>query len=787
MGRKKKRITTNNITVFFSDERVKIVIGLFTLIFAAVLTLAFVSYLFTWRIDQSFEFEKLFSSKEIEVENWSGKFGAFFAILFMDKWFGLPSLVVPFLLVIIGFRLFRIKLMPIRKTTRISLIGMILFSITLGYIFSGSLKFLGSGPGGNHGYLISEWLTAFLGKTGAGFLVFALVFSYLIFSSKKIYALVKTNLQKAFLKKSDKNDEEQGEVPVDNTFTFETEEIKNKNVKKEKPVPKKESEKPTEQGDDEIINNNEDKDNLIIEEQKKEDVFEVVDKPGLENYDPTLDLSNYKFPALDLLTEYENPDGKVTEEEVKKNNEKIKQTLGNYGISIDKTKATVGPTVTLYEIVPAKGVKISKIKNLENDIALSLSALGIRIIAPIPGKGTIGIEVPNEKTEIVSIKSVLSSRAFQESKYELPVAMGKTIQNETFVFELTKMPHLLVAGATGQGKSVGLNVILTSLLFKKHPAQLKFVLVDPKMVELTLYNKIENHYLAKLPDSEEAIITDTDKVIHTLISLTTEMENRYQLLKQAYVRNIKEYNEKFLSRKLNPEKGHQYLPYIVLVVDEFADLIMTAGKEIEMPIARLAQKARAIGIHLIIATQRPSANIITGVIKANFPARIAFRVSSMIDSRTILDSPGANQLIGRGDMLISLGAEPTRLQCAFVDIPELEKVTGHINSQQGYPTAFELPEYVDENEQGLSDADIGKLDEMFEEAAQLMVGNQQGSTSMIQRKFSIGYNRAGRIMDQLEAHGIVGPPEGSKPRKVLFHDLYALEQFLNDIKDKGVL
>ena len=502
-------------------------------------------------------------------------------------------------------------------------------------------------------------------------------------------------------------------------------------------------------------------------------------------YDPTLDLSNYQYPPLELLEEHSSGSQKVTAEELEENKNTIIETLRHYKIEITKIKATIGPTVTLYEIVPAPGIKISKIKNLEDDIALSLSALGIRIIAPIPGAGTIGIEVPNQNPEIVSMRGIIASKKFQESKYALPVALGRTISNEPYTFDLAKMPHLLVAGATGQGKSVGLNAIITSLLYKKHPSQLKFVMVDPKKVELSIYSVIEKHFLAKLPDAEEAIITDNDKVVATLNSLCIEMDSRYNLLKQAHVRNIKEYNEKFVKRQLNPNNGHRYLPYIVVVVDEFADLIMTAGKEVEQPIARIAQLARAVGIHLIIATQRPSTNIITGVIKANFPARIAFKVASMIDSRTILDSPGANQLIGRGDMLISKDSEMVRVQCAFVDTPEVDAITKYIADQQGYPEAYALPEYVSDTENGVSgDMDLGIKDPLFEEAARLVVNTQQGSTSSIQRRFSIGYNRAGRIIDQLEAAGIVGPFEGSKARQVLIPDEYSLEHILKTVDER---
>lgn len=522
----------------------------------------------------------------------------------------------------------------------------------------------------------------------------------------------------------------------------------------------------------------------INNENKEETVSTNLQPEG--DYDPTLDLSNYHYPPLELLEEHSSGNPKVTQDELDENKNKIVETLRNYKIEIVKIKATIGPTVTLYEIIPAPGVKISKIKNLEDDIALSLSALGIRIIAPIPGAGTIGIEVPNQNPEVVSMRGIIASKKFQESKYALPVALGRTISNETFTFDLAKMPHLLVAGATGQGKSVGLNAIITSLLYKKHPAQLKFVMVDPKKVELSIYSIIEKHFLAKLPDEEEAIITETSKVVNTLNSLCIEMDSRYDLLKEAQVRNIKEYNEKFVKRQLNPNKGHKYLPYIVVVVDEFADLIMTAGKDVEQPIARIAQLARAVGIHMIIATQRPSTNIITGVIKANFPARIAFKVASMIDSRTILDSPGANQLIGRGDMLISVGSEMTRVQCAFVDTPEIDSITHFIADQQSYPSAFALPEYVPESEGGgsISETDLGIKDPLFEEAARLVVNSQQGSTSAIQRRFSIGYNRAGRIIDQLEAAGVVGPFEGSKARQVLISDEYNLEILLHNLTDK---
>jgi S-DNA-T family DNA segregation ATPase FtsK/SpoIIIE len=501
----------------------------------------------------------------------------------------------------------------------------------------------------------------------------------------------------------------------------------------------------------------------------------------LGDYDPRLDLSRYKFPPVSILKEHKS-ESAFDNNEVFENKENIIKTLGDHKISIKSISATIGPTVTLYEIVPERGVRLARIKSLEDDIALNLSALGIRIIAPIPGRGTVGIEVPNKRPEIVSMRSLITSKAFQETKFDIALALGRTITNEPYIVDLTKMPHLLVAGATGQGKSVGINAIITSILYKKHPAEVKFVLIDPKRVELPLYMKIERHFLAKLPDEEDAIITDTQKVIKTLNSLCIEMDNRLELLKAAQSRNIKEYNEKFVSRKLSPEKGHKYLPYIVLIIDEFADLIMTAGREIEGPIGRLAQLARAIGIHLIISTQRPSANIITGFIKANFPTRIAFRVFSSIDSRTILDATGADRLVGRGDMLVSSGNEPVRVQCAFIDTPEIEELTDFIGSQKGYADAMHLPEYVDDSESGVLDVDLRKRDPMFDEAARLVVQHQQGSTSLIQRKLSIGYNRAGRIIDQLEAAGVVGPFEGSKARDVLCSDFIVLEQILSRLE-----
>jgi len=792
----KKNDTNNKRKKSLNDERVKIIIGIFTLFLAAFLTLAFISYFFTWKVDQSFQYSKVISGIDTNVENWSGKAGAHFANLFINKWFGIASFTFPFLLIVIGLRFFNIKLFSIRKTLKLTIFGTIILSVLLGYLFGDLDGYLGSGLGGGHGYFIALWLNSFLGKVGTAFLLTLAVIAFFIFSSKKsivwgknLFAeLVNKNVisTEPNIKENKEEEEEEEktddieeepeltEEEIDEQLSFTTRKIQKEKLAKAETNQEKKSEK-------------EENIELTIEEKHAEDKLNgSVKNYQPENYDPTLELSSYRLPPISLLEKHgDESNGEIDKEEIITNKNRIVETLANYKIKIDKIKATVGPTVTLYEIIPAPGVRISKIKNLEDDIALSLAALGIRIIAPIPGRGTIGIEVPNQNPEIVSMRSIISSKAFSESKYELAIGLGKTISNDTYVVDLTKMPHLLVAGATGQGKSVGLNAIIASLLYKKHPAQLKFVMIDPKKVELTLYTKIEKHFLAKLPDSEEPIITETQKVVNTLNSLCIEMDHRYDLLKAAHVRNIKEYNAKFIARKLNPDKGHKYLPYIVVVVDEFADLIMTAGKEIEGPIARLAQLARAIGIHLIIATQRPSTNIITGVIKANFPARMAFRVSSMVDSRTILDTPGANQLIGRGDMLITSGSDLIRLQCAFIDTPELDKITDYIQSQQSYPTACMLPEYSPEGTEEIGEVDFAKRDALFEDAARLVIRHQQGSTSLIQRKFSIGYNRAGRIIDQLEAANIVGPFEGSKARQVLFQDEYALEQYLKDFLDNN--
>jgi len=812
------------------DGRYTFIVGIFILFFAAYLLLAIISYFFTWESDQSFIWQKVFSSSLISVDNWTGKVGAFFSNALVNKGFGLSAIGIPFILGLIGLRVLKFRPYPLRKTLRTLVLGIILSSIVLGFAFGEAKGIFGSGLGGEHGYFVSKWMSAFIGKLGTFFvLLFASIIYAISINRNTIFYINRTMGMVADLFRS------KPKAPVTESFDEEEAAEEEAVVRNEEPAHKPEvKDTPivrateTEQARGATFTIVRDEEEGYPEE--KEDVNESVDfsykseveppfdidepsepltpillddskvkfmleqtseeKEATEDlinselYDPTLELSSYQRPPIELLEDYKS-NFRVTEEELIANKEKIVNTLANYKIQIDSIKATTGPTVTLYEIVPAPGVKISKIKNLEDDIALSLAALGIRIIAPIPGKGTIGIEVPNQKPDMVSMLSILKSAKFQEAKFDLPIGLGKTISNENFVVDLAKMPHLLVAGATGQGKSVGLNAILTSLLYKKHPSELKLVMVDPKKVELTLYSKIERHFLAMIPDTDDAIITDTQKVIYTLNSLCIEMDSRYDLLKKAQVRNIKEYNEKFVSRRLNPNNGHRFLPYIVVVIDEFADLIMTAGREIETPIARLAQLARAIGIHLVIATQRPTTNIITGVIKANFPARIAFRVTSMIDSRTILDQPGANQLIGRGDMLISTGSDLTRVQCAFVDTPEVERITDFIGNQRGYSTAYLLPEYVPEGQgDAAANVDLDKRDSLFDEAARLIVQNQQGSTSLIQRKFSIGYNRAGRIVDQLEAAGIIGPFEGSKARQVLIQDELSLEHLLNDLNNR---
>ncbi|HTG66769.1 MAG TPA: DNA translocase FtsK [Flavobacterium sp.] len=786
-------------------KQYKIILGCLLILFSVALLVAFVSFYVYGQEDQSAVLE--LSNRTETVKNWLGKFGAFLADLIVYQGFGLASFLFVRLFFLTG--IFLVLGLSAKKLKNIwfwDLFVMINLSVLFGF-FATSLPELG----GIIGYELNLFLQDYIGKTGTLLLLIFGILIYVIFKLRLSPESVQSFFENS--KKETVPTDSDNFVPkTDNAYNLEEFAVTEEVAEPEKVIiPEfkasqfeinKEALKPTINNSSEINLNpiskpapveklqplatttlmaNED---FVIEASPEEEIIEenlaskLVSDFGL--FDPTLDLSNYKFPTLDLLKEYSNGGITINQEELEENKNKIVDTLRNYKIEIAQIKATVGPSVTLYEIVPEAGIRISKIKSLEDDIALSLSALGIRIIAPIPGKGTIGIEVPNKNPTMVSMKSVIGASKFQEAEMELPIALGKTISNETFVVDLAKMPHLLMAGATGQGKSVGLNAVLTSLLYKKHPAEVKFVLVDPKKVELTLFNKIERHYLAKLPDVEDAIITDNAKVVNTLNSLCVEMDSRYSLLKDAMVRNIKEYNEKFKSRRLNPENGHRFLPYIVLVVDEFADLIMTAGKEVEVPIARLAQLARAIGIHLIIATQRPSVNVITGLIKANFPARIAFRVTSKIDSRTILDTQGADQLIGRGDLLYTNGNDVVRVQCAFIDTPEVEKITDFIGSQKAYATAYLLPEYVGE-ENGINlDIDISERDTLFREAAEIIVNAQQGSASLLQRKLKLGYNRAGRLIDQLEAAGIVGPFEGSKARSVNILDMHALDQFFNN-------
>ncbi|HLV37912.1 DNA translocase FtsK [Xanthomarina sp.] len=761
----------------------KLVLGSFLALLGILLFIAFLSFLFTGKVDQNTLTE--FTSREVKPENWLNKTGAWISDLFIQRGFGIASFIFAGLIFISGvFVLTNSNLKKLGRHWFWGLLIIIWFSILFGF-FTEHLDILG----GTIGFEINSYLQDYLGIIGTSLLLVFLLITYLAIRFRVTAETFGNIFQKATkdIKQEFKPSNEDVFIPIDNDLTAEAEDIKSAfDIKLETSISEKKDEElpvPPIKPKMEVIP--EEPEMIIEVEEVAEEISETDNLANklVEDYgqfDPTLELSNYQFPSLDLLKKYDSESITINQEELEENKNRIVETLSNYKIGIASIKATIGPTVTLYEIVPDAGVRISKIKNLEDDIALSLSALGIRIIAPIPGKGTIGIEVPNKNSTIVSMRSVIASQKFQKSDMQLPVALGKTISNETFVADLAKMPHLLMAGATGQGKSVGLNAVLTSLLYKKHPAEVKFVLVDPKKVELTLFNKIERHYLAKLPDSEEAIITDNTKVIHTLNSLCIEMDNRYEMLKNALCRNIAEYNVKFKARKLNPNDGHQFLPYIVLVVDEFADLIMTAGKEVETPIARLAQLARAIGIHLIIATQRPSVNVITGIIKANFPARIAFRVTSKIDSRTILDSSGADQLIGRGDMLYTQGNEMIRIQCAFVDTPEVEKITEFIGSQKAYPDAYLLPEYVGEESGTSLDVDIADRDKLFREAAEIIVIAQQGSASLLQRKLKLGYNRAGRLIDQLEAAGIVGGFEGSKARQVLVTDLVALDQMLEN-------
>jgi len=799
-SRKKRSVKKGDVNMWenligpFRDKRVVNVTGIILLFLALFMLISFVSFFFSGGIDQSkldIETGEFLMNSDIVVSNLAGKIGAYIAEAFINGGFGIASFIFVFFLTILGLRCINIRKFNIKRSLILGSVFILWISLLASFAFDVFSNDVFVYPGGYYGYFINKWLTALIGNIGVFFIIIVSFIITMTFASSNFFPAIKRFINFSRVNKQvDLDDVSEDNISKDDVsenddifigglpdMNVEDEIQPNEDFSVERELNVEDCVDDVEneivEADDEIA--------LVIENADVKEELVKKNIHSLEDFDPTLELSNYKYPEINLLEPHDANNKKVTPEELEDNKRRIVETLKNYKIDIVKIMATIGPTVTLYEIVPAPGVRISKIKSLEDDIALSLAALGIRIIAPIPGKGTVGIEVPNLKPEIVSMKSIIASRKFQESDYALPVALGKTISNEVFTFDLAKMPHLLVAGATGQGKSVGLNAIITSLLYKKHPSQLKFVMVDPKKVELSIYSVIEKHFLAKLPDTEDAIITDTGKVVATLNSLCIEMDKRYELLKIAHVRNIKEYNAKFVKRKLNPEKGHKYLPYIVVVVDEFADLIMTAGKEVEQPIARIAQLARAVGIHMIIATQRPSTNIITGVIKANFPARVAFKVASMIDSRTILDSPGANQLIGRGDMLFSAGSELTRVQCAFVDTPEVDLITEHISKQQSYTSAFMLPEYVPEaSGTDVDSVDLGKKDPLYEEAARLVVGSQQGSTSSIQRRFSIGYNRAGRIIDQLEASGVVGPFEGSKARQVLVPDEYSLEQMFSE-------
>ena len=828
MAKKEVSNTTENKlsnSIFKTSRGQKFIVGVLFVIIAVILLLSFISYYISGNNDQS-QITEL-SNRDVVVENWLGKIGAWLSDIFLHQGFGVASLLFVKIFFLIGaYLIVDLPLKKLRKSTFWDLYLIVTISILFGLLW----EFIPH-LSGIIGFEINDLIQDYSGKIGSILLLVFATIVFLIFKIKvspdKVKDFLEAKATPVELSSEVENTDEvatpiltdidnvnETVVPIStikkqiNTEEEDNEWTNMQVINRPEPTSSfeidKNSLKPTIQHASEIHLETQHKPvveeitpkqpeliqtedaSFVIEKPEEEDIVEeslaqrLVEDFGL--FDPTLELSNFKMPSIELLKDYTGVGITINQAELEENKNKIVDTLKNYKIEIAQIKATVGPTVTLYEIVPEAGIRISKIKSLEDDIALSLSALGIRIIAPIPGKGTIGIEVPNANPSMVSMKSAIASPKFQQAEMELPIALGKTISNETLVVDLAKMPHLLMAGATGQGKSVGLNAVLTSLLYKKHPAEVKFVLVDPKKVELTLFNKIERHYLAKLPDTEEAIITDNAKVINTLNSLCLEMDNRYSLLKDAMVRNIKEYNDKFKQRKLNPENGHRFLPYIVLVVDEFADLIMTAGKEVEMPIARLAQLARAIGIHLIIATQRPSVNVITGMIKANFPARIAFRVTSKIDSRTILDSGGADQLIGRGDLLFSNGNDLIRVQCAFVDTPEVERICDFIGSQKAYANAYLLPDYVGEESGIKLDMDISERDSLFRDAAEVVVTAQQGSASLIQRKLKLGYNRAGRIIDQLEAAGIVGPFEGSKARQVLITDLNSLETFFNNEK-----
>jgi S-DNA-T family DNA segregation ATPase FtsK/SpoIIIE len=824
----KKPSPTKPKSGFLHKKETWISFGVIWLVFVAWITIIILSFLFTGDSDHSLVYGRPFSemgSLSGEALNLGGSWGAWLANTIINEWFGYSFVFILAFGYVLGFRLLGLNKVYLIKHFLLNGFGLVWSSLALAFFIQPLIPNSFILPGGAHGYWLSEFLTGRIGWPGALLVILASLFIFLIFVKASTLPFVQRMLAwKPFARKEKVLDDvdaatlskNEGEWPeeFDKSWTaaaaatpFATTDAAEKPYDK----PDFEDEDDEDEEDDEV----DDDENLVTEEPplpddidfeikvgKGDDAVVDAEEPAvattrrrsqgesnedydasyLGEYDPKLDLSSFKFPSVNLLTKYESTETVVNAEEQKSNKRRIQEVLEQFSIKISSISATVGPTVTLYEIIPEPGVRISRIKSLENDIALSLAALGIRIIAPIPGKGTIGIEVPNREPQVVSMYSVINSKKFQESKYDLPMVLGRTITNDVFMVDLCKMPHVLVAGATGQGKSVGLNAMITSLLYKKHPAELKFVMVDPKMVEFSVYSTIEKHYLAKLPDDGKAIITDSEKVKQTLSSLTREMDDRYNLLMLAGVRNLKEYNVKYISRHLNPEKGHKFLPYIVVIIDEFGDLIMTAGKEIEMPIARIAQKARAVGIHMIIATQRPTTNIITGTIKANFPARIAFRVSSGVDSRTILDSLGANQLIGRGDMLFSQGSDLVRVQCAFVDTPEVVNIAHFIGDQRGYPTAFYLPEPVTESGSGMGPTDMEGLDPLFEDAARIIVIHQQGSTSLIQRKFSIGYNRAGRIVDQLEQAGIIGPSEGSKARQVLVNDEFQLDNLLARIK-----
>ena len=802
-SRKKAKTDKKDKYSFFSDERIRFVTGLLITGFSVYLFFAFIAYLFWWKADQSFDPASVLSGAEIQVKNWSGKSGAWFADIFINKGFGLAAFFIPVMLAATGLSLLHIKRIKAFTISRNLVLGAIILSVILAYIFGHASGIYGSGPGGAHGYFVSQWLNAFMGKLGTGILLTVVLVSYLVlvFNIKPLSRNALSFFPRQKKEEDDDVPADAGDVPAGSTETEpdfrinrpdrEEERIDEDNRPAVSGAGVNSGEMPVTSAESagggaiikEILPGEENSEvSISITKAQANDQLSDEELEKLkENYDPRLDLSSFKMPPISLLDDHIS-ETEFDDSEIIEKKETIVKTLLDYNIKVRHISATVGPTVTLYEVVPERGVRTAKIKSLDNDIALSLSAFGIRIIAPIPGRGTVGIEVPNKKPETVSMKSLISTKLFQDSKYELAIALGRTITNELLMLDLQKMPHLLVAGATGQGKSVGLNVIIASLLYRKHPAEIKFIMVDPKMVELTLYNKIEKHYLAKLPDTEDPIITETQKVVYTLNSLCIEMGDRYKLLRKARVKSIKEYNEVFTKRKLNPENGHKYMPYLVLIIDEFADLIMTAGKEIEGPIQRLSQLARAVGIHLIVATQRPSTNIITGTIKTNFPARLAFRVSSSIDSRTILDSTGAEKLVGRGDMLIFNGTELIRAQCAFIDTPELNRLTEFISTQQGYTEAYILPEFEGDTDKNFQEVDLKKRDSLFDEAARLVVQTQQGSTSLIQRKMSLGYNRAGRIVDQLEAAGILGPYEGSKAREVMITDPVSLEQILNGLE-----